>query len=58
MIDSKNKNGEWKIQLAMKIHFVSSRNFVESRDMNSKSDNIQIMMGGSANEIIKNLFDS
>ena len=47
----------------MKINFISSRNFIESRDMYSKSDNIEIMIGeggrwGNANEIIKNLFDS
>ena len=43
--DSKKKNGEWKIELIMKINFISSRNFIESRDMYSKSDNIEIMMG-------------
>ena len=42
----------------MKINFISSRNFIESRDMYSKSDNIEIMMRGNTNEIIKNLFDS
>ena len=42
----------------MKINFISSRNFIESRDMYSKYDNIEIMMGGNTNEIIKNLFDS
>ena len=49
---------EWKIQLIMKINFICSRNFIESRDMYSKYDNIEIMMGGNTNEIIKNLFDS
>ena len=42
----------------MKINFISSRNFIESRDMYSKSNNIEIMMGSSTNEIIKNLFNS
>ena len=58
MIDSKKKSGEWKIQLNMKINFIYSRNFIESRDMYSKSNNIEIMMGGNTNEIIKNLFNS
>ena len=58
MIDSKKKNGEWKIQLIMKINFISSRNFIESRDMYSKSDKFEIMMGGNTNEIIRNLFNS
>ena len=42
----------------MKINFISSRNFTESRDMYSKSDNFEIMMGGNTNEIIRNLFNS
>ena len=58
LIDSKKKNGEWKIQLIMKINFISSRNFIESRDMYSKSDNFEIMMGANTNEIIRNLFNS
>ena len=58
MIDSKKKNGEWMIQLIMKINFISSRNFIESRDMYSKSNNFEIMMGGNTNEIIRNLFNS
>ena len=58
MIDSKKKSGEWKIQLIMKINFISSRNFIESRYMYSKSDNFEITMGGNTNEIIKNLFNS
>ena len=58
MIDSKKKSGEWKIQLNMKINFISSRNFIESRDMYSKSDNFEIMMRANTNEIIKNLFNS
>ena len=47
----------------MKINFISSRNFIESRDMYSKSDNIETVMGGkgggvNTNKIIKNSFDS
>ena len=42
----------------MKINFISSRNFIESRDMYSKSDNFEIMMGADTNEIIRNLFNS
>ena len=58
MIDSKKESGEWKIQLIMKINFISSRNFIEGRDMYSKSDNFEIMMGATTNEIIRNLFNS
>ena len=42
----------------MKINFISSRNFIEARDMHSKSDNIEIMRGSNTNEIIRNLFNS
>ena len=42
----------------MKINFISSRNFIESRDMYTKSDNFEIMMGSNANEIIRDLFNS
>ena len=58
LIDDKSKNGEWKIQLVMKIILISSKNFIETRDMQSKSDNFEIMIGVDINEIIKNLFDS
>ena len=58
LIHDQKKNGEWKIQLIMKINFISSRNFTESRDMYSKSDNFEVMMGGNTNEIIRNLFNS
>ena len=54
----KEKKGEWKTQLIMKINFISSKNFNETRDMYSKSDNFEIMMGVDTNEIIKNLFNS
>ena len=55
MINDKKKSGEWKIQLTMKINFTFSKNFNETRDMHSKSDNFEIMIGVYTNEIIKNL---
>ena len=58
LINGKKKNGGWKIQLIMKINFISSRNFTESRDMCNKSDNFEIMMRGNTNKIIRNLFNS
>ena len=58
LINDKRKKGEWKIQLIMKIKFTSSKNFIETRDMYSESDNIEIMIGADTNEIIKNLFNS
>ena len=58
MIDSKKNSGEWRIQLIIKINFSSSRNFIVTRDMHSKSDNIEIMMGSNTNEITEDLFNS
>ena len=58
MINDKKKSGEWKIQLVIKINFISSKNFIDVRDMHSKSDNVEIMMGVDTNEIIEELFDS
>ena len=58
MISDKRKKGEWKTQLIMKINFISYKNFNETRDMYSKSNNFEIMMGVDTNEIIKNIFNS
>ena len=57
LINDERKKGEWKIQLIMKINFISSKNFNETRDVYNKSDNVEIMMGVDTNEIIKNLFN-
>ena len=42
----------------LKIIFISSKNFNETRDMHSKSDNFEIMMGDDTIETIRNLFIS
>ena len=58
MINNHNTRGEWKIQLTMRINFISSLNIGEIRTMNSKSDNVEIMMGIETNDIINKLFES
>ena len=58
LIHDKRRIGEWKIKLIMKINFISSKNFNETRDILSISDNFEIMMGANTSEIIKNLFNS
>ena len=58
MINDKKKIGEWKIQLTIKTNFISSKDFMDVRDMFSKSDNVEIMMGYDTNEIIEKLFES
>ena len=44
------------IQLIIKINFISSKNFIDTRDIHSKSDNVEIMMYVDTNQISKNLF--
>ena len=58
IINDKRGKREWKIQLIIKTHFISSKNFNDVRDRYSKSDNVEIMMDADTNEIIKNIFDS
>ena len=56
MIDDKRKSGEWKVQLVLKIDFIFSKIFNDTREVHSKSDNVEIMMGFDTNEIIKKIF--
>ena len=50
---------EWKIQLTMKINFVSSLpDSDETRIMHARSDNIELMMSSETEEVIKELFES
>ena len=58
MINDKRKSGERKIQLVLNINFVSSKNFNDYRDMHSKSDNVEILMGTDNDKIIKVRYDS
>ena len=50
-IDCKTQ-GEWKIQLTMSINFISSIDSDETRNLLTKSNNIEIMMGNETDEII------
>ena len=56
VVDYKTKFGEWKIQLTMSI--ISSNGFDETRNMDTKSNNIEIMMGSETEEIVDELFKS
>ena len=42
----------------MSINFISSKNSDETRNMHTKSDNIEIMMVNEADDIIDGLFKS
>ena len=45
--------GEWKIQLTMRINFISSLDPGEMRTMDSKSKNVEILMGDKTDDIIE-----
>ena len=47
--------GEWKIQLAVSIRFISSRNPKQFRIRRSHSKNIEIMSGSDIDDVINNL---
>ena len=50
IIDHKTRR-EWKIQLMMRINFIS-QDFEENCTMYTKSGNIEIMMGNKTGEVI------
>ena len=58
IINDNETIGEWKIQLTMKINFVSSKDSNETRTMHTTSFNIEIMIGNQTDEIIEKLFES
>ena len=56
MIDDHKARGEWKIQLLMRIIFVSFIDSNETRVMHTKSDNTTIMSGIEIDDAINELF--
>ena len=57
IIDYKTQ-GEWKIQLTVSINFISSNDSGETRNLHTKSNNIEIMIDNETDEIIEELFES
>ena len=55
MINDYKARGEWKIQLTIRINFISLKGSKETRTMYTKSRNIEIMMGNGTDDIIKEL---
>ena len=51
----KNKLNEWKIQINMRVNFVSSNDPGEIRTIFVLSDNEEISLGNEADDIIKEL---
>ena len=58
MIDNYKARGEWKIQLSMRIIFVSFIDANETREMHTKRDNITIMSGIETDDAINKLFNT
>ena len=58
MIDNHIARGEWKIQLVIRIIFVSFIDPNETLEMYTKSDNIEIMSGTQTNDVINDLLKS
>ena len=46
--------GEWKIQLTMSINFISFKDSDETCSMDTKSANIEIVMGSETTILLKN----
>ena len=58
MIDDHKSKGEWKIQLSMRIIFVSFIDSNETLEMHTKSDNITITSGIETTDAINKLFNT
>ena len=58
MIDDHKSKDEWKIQLSMRVIFVSFTDSNETLNMYVKSDNIEIMRGAETNDVIDELLST
>ena len=58
MIDDYKSKGEWKIQITMRIIFISFIDKNETQVMHTKSDNVKIMNGTDTNDAIIELIKS
>ena len=58
LIDDYKSKGEWKIQITMRIIFISFIDKNETQVMHTKSDNVEIMNGTDNSDAINKLIDS
>ena len=58
MIDDYKSTGEWKIQVTMRIIFISFIDKNETQVMYTKSDNVEIMNGTDTSDAINKLINS
>ena len=50
IINDHKTESEWKNKLAIAIDFISSKDFEDTRTMNSKSDNMEILIGDKTDD--------
>ena len=48
----------WKIQISMRVNFISSKDTGETCTIYVRSDNVKIMWGSNTDDIVKELFGS
>ena len=58
MIDNHKARDKWKIQLTLRIIFISFTDAIETREMHTKSDNITIMIGTETEDANNDLFNT
>ena len=58
MIDDFKSKGEWKIQITMRIIFISFIDKNETQVIHTKSDNVKIVNGTDTSDAINELIDS
>ena len=56
VFDYETQFGEWKIRLTRSINLMSYKDSDETRNMHTKSNNIETMMSSQTNDIIEDLF--
>ena len=58
MIDDYKSKGEWKIQITIRINFISFIDRNKAQVMHTKSDNVKIMNGTDTSDVINKLISS
>ena len=58
MIDDYKSKGEWKIQITMRIIFISLTDKNKTQVMHTKSDNVEILNGTDTSDAINKLINS
>ena len=56
--NNNNNRAEWKIQLTMRISFISTRTFKLKRTMHPKSEPTEVFMGSDTKNVIDTPFNT